>query len=100
MTQINIMTPKEQAQKLLYEFSKLAENINWTNEETMKKAELLNDELGEDILFYWHELARKSALMSVDYILNSEPQKAYFLKGYWITPNTYWQEVKEELEIL
>lgn len=42
--------------------------------------------------------AKNFALISVDYILNSEPNKAYFIKGDWVTPKTFWIEVKEELE--
>jgi hypothetical protein len=42
--------------------------------------------------------AKLCALLAVDEILSSEPSKAYFIEGYWMTPTTYWQEVKQEIE--
>ncbi len=66
------MTPKEKAQELLLKFA-------------FKGAQ--------------HEgEAKKFALISIDYILNSRPSKAYFIKGYWMTPETFWQQVKQEIE--
>lgn len=44
-----------------------------------------------------NEKAKQCALIAIDEILNSEPKKAYFIKGYWMTPKTYWDEVKNEL---
>jgi hypothetical protein len=46
------------------------------------------------------EIAKQSALIAVNEILINEPSQAHFIKGYWMTPKTYWQEVKEELEKL
>ena len=75
------MTPKEKAKELILKFA-------------FKGAQ----HEGESKVF---------ALITVDYILNSEPNKSYFepnksyfIKGYWMTPKTYWKEVKEELEKL
>jgi hypothetical protein len=68
------MTPRERAQYLLLKFA-------------FKGAQ--------------HEgEAKKFALIAVDEILISEPSKAYFIKNYWMTPKTYWIEVKEELNKL
>lgn len=92
------MTPKEKAKELFDIYYQLAESIEWTDKETMQKAELLNDELGDDILFYWHELAKQSALIAVDEIINSD----WFIQtiedfNAW---KNYWQEVKQEIEKL
>lgn len=46
------------------------------------------------------DYSKEFALIAVDYILNSEPNKAYFIKGSWITPKTFWEQVKNEIEKL
>jgi tRNA A37 threonylcarbamoyladenosine synthetase subunit TsaC/SUA5/YrdC len=86
------MTAREKAQDLINEYSILAESINWSNEDTQKKAEKYNDDLGEDVLYYWHELAKRSALIAVDEILG-----LMFLSQAEIN---YWKEVKQEINQL
>jgi len=86
------MKAKEKAQDLINEYYILAESINWSNEDTQKKAEKYNDDLGEDVLYYWHELAKRSALIAVDEILG-----LIFLSQAEIN---YWHEVKHEINQL
>ena len=66
------MKEKEKAQELVDKYYQLAESIEWSDKDTMSKAEKLNDELGKDVLFYWNELAKKSALIAVDEIIKSQ----------------------------
>jgi hypothetical protein len=107
------MTPKEKAKQLVDKYYQLAESIEWTDQETSKKAEKLNDELGTDVLRYWNELAKQSALLTVDEIVKSEKLNYLFTKeqlscmeftsdDMWIheTFVDYWDEVKEEIEQL
>ncbi len=89
------MTPKEKAQELFNKYFAVAECIEWTtNKEILVKAEKINDELGDDVLIYWIELAKKSALIAVDEIL-----LLITLITYQPTID-YWQEVKHEIEEL
>jgi|688.fasta_scaffold1488008_2 hypothetical protein len=88
------MSPKEKAQELFNKYFAVAESIEWTNKETSAKAEIMNDELGPDVLIYWHELAKKSAVIAVDEIL-----LLITLITYQPTID-YWQEVKHEIEEL
>ncbi len=88
------MTPKEKAKELVDNFYQLAENIEWTNDnETKQKSEKFNDELGNDVLIFWNELAKQSALIAVDEILN---------QFTWSPSNgtSYWKEVKQEIKNL
>jgi hypothetical protein len=107
------MTPKEKAKKLVDKYYQLAESIEWTDKETMQKAELLNDELGEDVLFYWHELAKQCTLIAVNEIIKSKQlnylftqEQIYLMEGTsddrWIheTFMKYWKQVKHEIEKL
>ena len=84
------MTPKEKAQELVDKYANLAESIEWTDKETSKKSEKFNDELGTDILIYWNELAKQSALIAVDEILHTCVESMIY----------YWNEVKQEIEKL
>lgn len=58
------------ARELFDKYYRLAESIEWTDKETELKAEILNDELGPDVFKYWNELAKQSALLAVDEIIN------------------------------
>ena len=91
------MTPKEKAKQLVDKYYQLAESIEWTDQETSKKAEKLNDELGTDVLIYWNELAKQSALIAVDEILEMDlPILEEDADKFY----DYWQEVKQEIEQL
>ena len=85
------MTPQEKAQELVDKYYQLAESIEWTDEQTSLKAEKFNDELGSDVLKYWNELSKQSALIAVDELIrNSFPGVI----------KCHWQEVKQEIEKL
>ena len=90
------MTPKEKAQELTSQFYQLAESIEWTDNDTKVKAEKFNDELGSDVLKYWNELAKKSALIAVEFAKE-------FITGdlsEQFDKFIYLQDVKEEIEKL
>jgi len=94
------MTPKEKAEELFNKYSILAESINWSNEDAQKKAEKYNDDLGEDVLYYWHELAKRSAFIAVDEILEQFYSIVFIEDAYRESNIEYWQEVKQEIEKL
>jgi hypothetical protein len=89
------MTAKEKAEELFKKYYILAESINWSNEDTQKKAEKYNDDLGEDVLYYWHELAKRSALIAIDEMLD-------FRNGLYINEGSlahqWLLDVKHEIE--
>ena len=91
------MTPQEKAQELVDKYYQLAESIEWTDEQTSLKAEKFNDELGSDVLKYWNELSKQSALIAVDEILNTIE---YSSQADELSKVNYWQEVKQEIEKL
>lgn len=97
------MTPKEKANELLYKYSLIPDSIKWTDDkDILKKAEEYNDKIGEPVEFFWHELARISAIKAVDFIIDSDPQKSHVLFNYsnGVTPLIYWKMVKKHLELL
>jgi|688.fasta_scaffold1774573_2 hypothetical protein len=103
------MTPKEKAEELVDNFYQLAENIQWTNDDEKKeKSEKFNDELGNDVLIFWNELAKQSALIAVDEML-SEYQSMSDVESVLVINDevtfvvhqlVYWMEVKQEIEKL
>ena len=107
------MTPQEKAQELVDKYYQLAESIEWTDEQTSVKAEKFNDELGSDVLKYWNELSKQSALIAVDEIIKSKELNYLFTQNQiysmevtsddrWIYEEfmKYWQEVKHEIQQL
>ena len=107
------MTPQEKAQELVDKYYQLAESIEWTDEQTSLKAEKFNDELGSDVLKYWNELSKQSALIAVDEIIKSKELNYLFTQNQiysmevtsddrWIYEEfmKYWQEVKHEIQQL
>lgn len=89
------MTPKEKAKELVDKYLQISESIDWTDEENYKKAEDFNNQLGNDVIKYWNELAKQSALIAVDELI----EEAYFTDGYY-DRQEYWEEVKQEIEKL
>jgi hypothetical protein len=87
------MAAKDKAKELFDKYFKLAESIEWTNKQTSKKAEKMNDKLGQDVLFYWNELAKKSALIAVDEILDLSIGHFDDLHPFV----NFWQQVKQEI---
>lgn len=64
------MTAKEKAEELVNKFAKIQEQIEWTKDkQLMELCGERNDELGEEGEYYWHELAKQSALIAVDELL-------------------------------
>lgn len=96
------MTAKEKAIELVDIYYQLAESIEWTDKETMQKAELLNDELGEDVLFYWHELAKQSALIAIDEAMLMLPYTDIntTLGKFCIKQYEYLEQVRHEIKKL
>jgi len=92
------MTPIEKAKELVDKYFQIAENIEWTtDEETKEKSEKYNDDLGNDVLIYWNRLAKESALIAVDEII----EFAYNYTDYnEKSTKEYWIEVKQEIENL
>ena len=91
------MTPEAKAIELYNNYYQLAESINCTDYENAIKAEQFNDELGSDVLIFWNELAKESALIVVNQML----QLGWNLPHYENkTGIEYWTEVKEEIEKL
>jgi hypothetical protein len=88
------MTAKEKAQQLLYKYYVLAESIEWSDKDTKKKAEKYNDDLGEDVEYYWHELAKRSALIALDEILDVLEIPEQNIE------REYWHEVEHEINQL
>ena len=86
------MTPKEKAQQLVDKFYNLQTSITWdVTQETKEKASIFNDELGAEVELYWNELAKQTAVISIDELL--------LLVTYQPTID-YWNEVKQEINNL
>ena len=105
------MSAKDKAKELIDKYYKLAESIEWTDKQTSEKAEKFNDELGTDVLKYWNELSKQSALIAVDEIIKSKELNYLFTQNQiysmevtsddrWIYEEfmKYWKEVKQEIE--
>ena len=90
------MRPKEKAKELVDRFYNLQSSIAWTtNDELKRQASIFNDELGEDVEIYWDKLAKQTAVIAVDEIIDI---------AYWEYMETmggqekdYWNEVKQEI---
>lgn len=108
------MTPKDKAKKLFNRFYQLSESIEWTTDETIKqKAGEYNEELGPEVEKFWHEHAKRCALIAVDEIIKSKQLNYLFTKEQiscmegtsddrWIyeTFHKYWKKVKQEIQKL
>jgi hypothetical protein len=92
------MTPQEKAQELVDKYYQLAESIEWTDEQTSVKAEKFNDELGSDVLKYWNELSKQSALIAVDEMLSNDGWSSS--PKEWDIFKKYCKNVKQEIEKL
>ena len=108
------MSAKDKAKELIDKYYKLAESIEWTDKQTSEKAEKFNDELGTDVLKYWNELSKQSALIAVDEIINNwinnfkklkedeTIEIKHSLNEMMALSHSmkYWKEVKQEIEKL
>lgn len=77
------MTPKERAEMLFQNHFLIQNLIEWTDEETSKKAENLNNELGTDVEIYWRKLAKQSAIITADYVIGNCRDE--ILRDYWVS---------------
>lgn len=77
------MTPKERAEMLFENHFLIQDLIEWTDEETSKKAENINNELGTDVEIYWRKLAKQSAIITVDYVIGNCRDE--ILRDYWVS---------------
>lgn len=93
------MIPQEKAKELVDKYYQLAESIEWTDKETTVKAEKFNDELGTDVLRYWNELAKKSALLALEFANEFADDSHRSCYGYKHTLE-YLEMVKHEIEQL
>ena len=91
------MSAKDKAQELIDKYYKLAESIEWTDKQTSEKAEKFNDELGTDVLKYWNELSKQSALIAVDEMLDFR-NALYINEGS--LAHKYLLDIKHEIEKL
>ena len=65
------MSAKDKAKELIEKFYDIQAKIEQdTTNENKKKAESFNNELGEDVDLFWRELAKQSALIAVDEMIN------------------------------
>ena len=88
------MTPKEKSKELVDKIYNLQSSIAWdTSNENKEKAAIFNDELGADVELYWHELAKQSAMLTVDEIYNSGLL-------IMVEDEQFWYDVKQEIELL
>ncbi len=108
------MKAKDKAQKMVNDFFKLAIKVNWNyDNEILEKIEKYNDELGENVMDYWKNLAKDSALKTVNEIIKSNEIDYLFTKeeinhmefnsdNRWIheTFLNYWKLVKKEIKKL
>jgi hypothetical protein len=88
------METKEKAQQLVDKFYNLQSSIAWTtNDELKRQASIFNEELGEDVEIYWDKLAKQTAVIAVDNIINAMPFDYDFTEKFI----EYWQQVKQEI---
>lgn len=106
------MEPHLKAKKIFNKFYQIGNSIEWTtNEETKQKAGEYNEELGPEVEKFWHEHAKRCALIAVDEIIKSKQlnylftkEQIYCMEGTsddrWIyeTFHKYWKKVKQELK--
>jgi len=89
------METKEKAQQLVDKFYNLQSSIAWTtNDELKRQASIFNDELGEDVEIYWDKLAKQTAVIAVDEIINQcwDYREIDLEASY-----NYWHDVKQEI---
>lgn len=89
------MKPKEKAIQLVEKYYKIQDSEDLGNEQLNKDMESLYKERGEEIEPYWRQLAKSSALIALDEVLDS--LKFQFPDSKYLEQ---WQEVKEEINKL
>jgi len=86
------MTAKEKAKELVGKLSALQLKIEWGNSKLKIEAGLIYEKNNIEYNNYYDELAKQSALIAVDEIINNLPLISEIQE--------YWQEVKQEIEKL
>ena len=89
------MTPKEKAEELVNKFSAIQDNINWGTEKEIEQANVIYTKNEKSYDMYYHILAKESALMVVDEMLEVLCVYEDISKDY-----QYWQQVKQEIDKL
>lgn len=90
------MTAKEKAEDLVNKFAKIQEQIEWTKDkELMKLCGERNDELGDEGEYYWKQLAKLSALITVNEMLINDGWSSS--RDEWERFTIYWNDVKYEI---
>lgn len=84
------MTPKEKAKELFNNYVLIQESIEWGNEELHTEANIMYEKNNDEYTKYYKELAKQSALISVDECLKC-------CIGSHVK---FWKEVKEEINKL
>lgn len=104
------MTVREKAEYLVNKFTAIQEQIEWTKDkQLMELCGERNDELGDEGEYYWKQLAKQSAIIAVDEVLNlglhdvgdyrnDQASSDDFSTVTWYI--NYWQEVKQHIEQL
>jgi hypothetical protein len=82
------MTLKEKAQQLVDKFELIQSRIDWTDADSdvNKDCEKFNSANNKEVAFYWRELAKKSACLAIDEILDADRNRPF-------------QEVRHYLEL-
>jgi hypothetical protein len=85
------MTPKEKAQELFNRFYDLQDAEDLGNEQLNKDMEALYEEREAEIEPYWQLLAKKSALETINVILEDTKEDHPYMYEWYL-------EVKQEIE--
>jgi len=82
------MTLKEKAQQLVDKFELIQSRIDWTDADSdvNNQCKKFNSENRKEVAFYWRELAKRSACLSIDEILDADRDRPF-------------EEVKHYLEL-
>lgn len=89
------MKAKEKAKEMLNKFSNIQQQIEWTKDkQLMELCGERNEALGEQGEYYWNELAKQSAIITVNEMI-----KFHLIYGLE-KKLEYWQEVKNEIQKL
>lgn len=87
------MKAKEKALKLVENFYNIQGSIDWGDEDSRKEAGIIYENNKVDYEQFYRNLAKQSAIIAVDEILETYKQSLNL-------SSEYWQEVKNEIEKL
>lgn len=94
------MNTKEKALEIFTTFKNIQDTIEWGDYKLQNEMEKLYEINGNDYEVYWKDLAKQSAIISVDKILEiiEASDDKYSSIGLQLVRN--WIAVKKELELL